>query len=88
MVNNIRKQLENEGIEPLLIDILGDSELNTTIQKHGSLENVEIEIKISQQGRELFRARTMVFNAPCPCNKHTSPQCTHSVDASGKAICS
>lgn len=88
MVNNIRKQLENEGIEPLLIDIFDDSELNTTIQKHGSLKNVDIEIKISQQGKELFLVRKSQF-VTCPCNnQHPRGNCTHTTDANYNAICS
>ncbi len=87
MIDDTQTRLSNKAANPLLLDILSDRELNTIIQKHCSLENVEIEIKISQQGKELFLARRRRFDAPCPCDQHTTAQCTHSVNADGSAIC-
>lgn len=90
MINDTQTRLSDEVAEPLLLDILSDRELNTIIQKHYSSENIEIEIKISQQEKTLFVARRVVFSQ-CPCipPKHNVPNvsCTHSVDAAGKAIC-
>lgn len=88
MINDTQTQLSNEVVESLLLDVLNDRQLNTIVQKYGSLEKVEIEIKISQQGKELFLARRRQFEAPCPCNQHSTAMCTHSVDAAGNPICS
>lgn len=87
MVNNIRKQLENEGIEPLLIDILGDRELNAVLQDNSSLDKVEIEIKILQNGQQLHSTRGLKFNT-CPCSppQHPGP-CIHRLSPSGSPIC-
>lgn len=86
-MDNTQTRLSDEVVKPSLLEIIGDRELNATIQKHCSLEEVEIEIKISQQGKELFIARRLRFNS-CPCNpvQHSVP-CFHSVDSNNNPIC-
>lgn len=87
MIEDTQRRLSDEVIEPLLLDIVSDRELNAMLQKHSALDRVKIEIKISQPEKELFLLTRVKFNAPCPCHQHSTPTCIHSVDASGNAIC-
>lgn len=87
MVDDTQSQASDEFVHPLLHDMLGDRELNEIIQKHSSLEEVKIEIIISQNGQELLALSKKRFSDKCPCGIHTILPCTHSVDASGQAIC-
>jgi hypothetical protein len=88
MLDKTRTPSSDRVIEPLLLDIARDRELNAILQKHSSVEQVKIEIKVSHPEKELFLLAKLKFNAPCPCNQHTSPTCFHSVDAAGNPICS
>lgn len=85
MIDDTLAQLSDETVEPLLLDILGDRNLNEIIQKCSSSEQVEIEIKISQNGQQLLLARRLQF-VQCPCNQHPG-YCFHSVDANNNPIC-
>lgn len=87
MIDNTLAQSNDEGVKPLLLDILSDLELNEIIQKCSSSEKVEIEIKISQNGQQLLLANSLVFTK-CPCNPpQHSRRCIHMVDANGNPIC-
>ena len=87
MINDTQTRLSNEVVEPLLLDILSDRELNSIIQKCSSSDKVEIEIKISQNGQQLHLIKNMKFtNCPCQPPQHNRP-CIHSVDVNGNPIC-
>ena len=88
MIDDTQTQLSNEAAHPLLLDLLSDRKLNAELQKHSALENIRIEIKISQPQKELLRLIKSGF-AKCPCNnQHPEGNCLHSVDNAGNAICS
>lgn len=87
MINDTQIRLSDGVVEPLLLDILSDRELNKIIQKCSSLEKVEIEIKISQNGRQLLSTKNLKFSK-CPCEPPQHHRaCFHSVDANNNPIC-
>lgn len=88
MIDDTPIQSTDKVVEPLLLDILGDRELNTIIQKCSSSEKIEIEIKVSQNGQQLLLARSLKYTNGCPCiPPQHNRDCIHRLDANDNPIC-
>ncbi|PSB29667.1 hypothetical protein [Chlorogloea sp. CCALA 695] len=87
MIDDTQTRLSNKAANPLLLDILSDRELNEVIQKSSSSGKVEIEIKVSQNGRQSLLVNVRKFEV-CPCDPPQHEDgCVHRVGDDGNPIC-